>query len=477
MSKAIKNPRNGCALHGALQTVKEIEGVVPVVHANAGCGVINALANKTLGTGEGRYSGFAIPGTTVQERHVIFGGASRLREQIKNTIKVVNGQLFVILNSCESAMVGDDVDAMTREIVEQNEPVVNTLVAGFNGDTHYGYEHVLADILRSIDSVKNNEKNTDIKLVNIFGIVPDKDAFWQGNLEEIKRIFEGVGLKANLFFGVYGGVTDLENAKNAAVSVVFSRWGELPAKVLKEIHNVPFIIEKSIPTDYLQEKDLIEKLIDYTDISKETIDSFIQSEEKYQKNYLSRIRDDIFELKFGRKVVLVGDEEQVIRYGQIIKNVFGVKPYAGVITDVYKKDEEHIADNTEHVKSILENIFITSDQKDIDDIIRKSGADIVIGSSLEKQITNKVKATLIEFSYPIYHRSILNQPLAGTRGQIRFIQEYITVGKENDIQKKLELKNYLREVKGEKYEKKETIIRGGDFISFNDESFDRMLVK
>ena len=45
MSDVIKNPRNGCALHGALQTIQEIEGVVPVVHANAGCGVINYLAN------------------------------------------------------------------------------------------------------------------------------------------------------------------------------------------------------------------------------------------------------------------------------------------------------------------------------------------------------------------------------------------------------------------------------------------------
>ena len=42
MSEVIKNPRNGCGLHGALQTVQEINGVVPVVHGNPGCGVINS---------------------------------------------------------------------------------------------------------------------------------------------------------------------------------------------------------------------------------------------------------------------------------------------------------------------------------------------------------------------------------------------------------------------------------------------------
>ena len=71
MADIIKNPRNGCALHGALQTVQEINSVVPIVHANAGCGVINYLANSKTTGGSARYSGYSIPGTAAQERHVI----------------------------------------------------------------------------------------------------------------------------------------------------------------------------------------------------------------------------------------------------------------------------------------------------------------------------------------------------------------------------------------------------------------------
>ena len=105
MSSIIKNPRNGCALHGALQTVQEIRGVVPVVHANAGCGVINYLANSKSSGGNSKFSGYSIPGTSAQERHVIFGGASRLREQIKNTIKVVDGDNFVVATPPRSQLV------------------------------------------------------------------------------------------------------------------------------------------------------------------------------------------------------------------------------------------------------------------------------------------------------------------------------------------------------------------------------------
>ena len=449
MSNVIKNPRNGCALHGALQTVQEIDGAVPVVHANAGCGVINYLANKTVGNGVSRYSGFATPGTAVQERHVIFGGASRLREQIKNTIKVVNGDLYVILNSCESAMVGDDVDAMTREIVEQGAPVVDTLIAGFNGGSHFGYEHVIYDILKSIDGVKKNEQNTDEKLINIFGIVPDKDPYWQGNLEEIRRIFEGVGLKANLIFGVYGGVEDLVNAKNAVASVVFSRWGELPAKLLKERFDVPYISFCSLPSFVSDERELIEKVSEYTKIDSDVKENFLEREERYEKNYLSRIRDDIIEYDLGKRTLIVGDEEQVIRYGKFFRQVFGARIVGAVLTDALKKDEEHKTDNSEILEAIAEKIYITSDEKDIEDIIKRSGAEVVIGSSLEKKITESNNVSLLEFSYPIYHRAILNQTTVGVRGAVEFVSDYITTVKQAEKEKSEVLHEYLKQLKNQ----------------------------
>ena len=440
MSDIIKNPRNGCALHGALQTVQEIQGIVPVVHANAGCGVINYLAGKTQGNGFGRYSGFATPGTAAQERHVIFGGASRLREQIKNTIKVVNGDLYVILNSCESAMVGDDVDAMTREIVEQGEPVVDTLVAGFNGGSHYGYERVLADILKSIDGVKKDERNPQSNLINIFGIIPEKDLFWQGNLEEIKRILEGAGLKANLFFGVNGSVSDLVNAKNAAASLVFGRWGELPAKVLKEKYDIPYLIESSLPVNSDDEKKLIERLSGIVSTDKEKAEEFIRHEKEYEDYYLSRIRDDIFEYDFGQRTVIVGDEEQVIRLGKIFNEYLGKQVVAAVVTDALKKDEEHDTDNTELLNQTAEKIYITSDEKEIEDVIKRTKAEAVIGSSLERRVTDKHDISLLELSFPVYQKSILNRKSAGINGLIEILEDYIDVIKKDQLLKKEKLR-------------------------------------
>ena len=444
MSDIIKNPRNGCALHGALKTVQEIKGAVPVIHANAGCGVIEYLANKASSGGNSRYSGYSVPGTAIQDRHVIFGGASRLREQIKNTIKVVNGDLYVILNSCESAMVGDDVDAMTREIVDQGEPVVDTLVAGFNGGEHYGYEHVMADILSGIDGVKKSEKNTDPKLVNILGIVPGKDPYWQGNLEEIKRILEGFGLRVNTFFGSYGGVEDLVNAKNAVLSIVFSRWGELPAELLKEKYGIPVLLRPSLPVGVKQVRDLANSIVELIDIDKDEVDSFLEKEEKYEKDLLYKAREDMIENDLSGTAVLIGDEEQVIRLGAFLTEILGLEINAVVITDLLKTDEEHKSDNTEFLKNIAGNIYITADQKKIEDIIRSEKPEVIFGSSLEKKIADKFDIPIIEISYPVFEKLILNQASAGIKGELSFIEEYVTVAHKYKAEKKRKLLSYIR---------------------------------
>ena len=449
MADIIKNPRNGCALHGALQTVQEIDGVVPVVHANAGCGVINYLANSNASGGNPRFSGYSTPGTAAQERHVIFGGASRLREQIKNTIKVVDGALYVILNSCESAMVGDDVDAMTREIVEQGEPVVDTLIAGFNGGAHYGYEHVLADIFKQIYEVKKSELDKNPLLVNIFGIIPGKDVNWQGNLEEITRILNGVGLTANVFFGALGGTKDLENARNAALSISFGRWGELPAKVLNEKYGIPIIQRAALPINSIEEKELIDLVGQNIQLDQNLVDEFVAKEEAYERSYLGRVRDEIIENTIGKSVALIGDEEQVIRLGRLAKDVLGADVVAAVLTDTLKKDEEHDLNTTEIIASITNNVYKTSDQKDIDDIIRQSKAQLVIGSSLERHITDTTGAALVEASYPVYHKSILNQSAVGIRGSVSFISEFLTVAKQAEKEKKFDTLAYIKQLKGQ----------------------------
>ena len=77
--------------------------------------------------------------------------------------------------------------------------------------------------------------------------------------------------------------------------------------------------------------------------------------------------------------------------------------------------------------------------------IKKSGVYKTVTDSL-----NKAGIPLIEASYPIYHKSILNQSTSGVRGAVEFVSNYLTTVKQDEKEKSEELYNYLKQLKGQK---------------------------
>ena len=429
MQTVIRNPRNGCALHGAIQTIEEIRGVVPIVHSNAGCTIQNYLANKASGLGNGYVSGASIPSTSVQERHVIFGGASRLREQIKKTIKVVNGDLYLVLNSCESAMVGDDIAAMTKEVVEQGEAVIDCLHAGFHGDSHYGYENVVTDIIKKLPTVKKTEGEKEANLVNLFGILPQKDIYFKGDLAEIKRILEGIGLKVNTFFGPQNGVEEFKNAPNAALNLVFSKWGIKPAEKLEELYGIPKLVFSSVPVGIKEVRDFVEKVAGSLNLQEETVNTFLQKEEETFRYYFQGIADSFFEEQVGKVIALVGDESTVLRIGTFVKEYLGAIIDVAVVTDGFPGEDGKIK-KSEELKALANEVYFTQDGREIDNILVHSDVELILGSSLEEGAAKKKETVNLEISYPVYHKAILNKTYAGVNGALALTEDYISKVKE-----------------------------------------------
>jgi len=187
MSRIIESCRNHCALLGAIQTVRAVEGLLPIVHSTAGCG-----RQEELGLGkQGGYQGqrAALPSSNVREKQIVFGGASRLREQIKNTVKTIEADAYVVLSGCATELVGDDIPAMAKEAREQGYPVLQVAAPGFKGDVHQGYEAVVQGLLAYAVGLAPVQKHTQRGLINLLGIIPGQDVFWQGNLLALKPCF------------------------------------------------------------------------------------------------------------------------------------------------------------------------------------------------------------------------------------------------------------------------------------------------
>lgn len=445
MAEVIKKPRNGCVLHGAVTTVEEIKGAVPIIHSIAGCAVQNYLANKVNGLGNSITSGFSAPGTAVQERHIIFGGASRLREQLKNTFKVVNGDLFVVLNGCESAMVGDDVDAMTREPAGQGDPVLDSILTGFHGNKHLGYAQVLTDIIQKLPQIRKEEPRKDDRLVNILGIIPKQDIFYKGELAEIKRILEGVGLKAHTFFGPQNGVEEFAHAKDAAVTLVFSQWGVLPAEKLKELYDIPVLRFDCIPAGFEEISELVKAVAQVTGIKEADYQDFLEQEKAEFGYYMERLEEEFYEEQVIRNIAVVGDERIVYQISGYLRKYLGARIDTAVITDFVPSEDLSEKKKKELLEGLAEEVYLTTDGKEIEQILLHSNAEIVLGSSLEESAAQEKGAVHLAVSYPVYHQTIINKSYAGISGALSLAEDYFTKVKEYNCRRGELLQKFLRE--------------------------------
>jgi len=315
VSKSIERGRYGCNLHGAIQTITQIQGVVPIVHSTPGCGLQHDIAKKVGSAYAAYVQGYEIPSSNVYEKQVIFGGTSRLREQIKNTVKVMKGDLYVTLSGCESEMVGDDSISMTQEIVDQGEKAINYKAPGFKGDQYIGYEGIVSTLIDKLPGVYENvteEINDNRIQVNILGIIPVQDIYWQGNLDEIQRVLQSLGIEVNKLLGYRQSINNWRRMNTANLNVVVSKWGIESAKKLKKLYHTPYIVVDNLGMGPDAMELLVDQIAKEIPIKVEIARDFLRAEKERFRYALEQIAEYYYDYDFPKSVVIVGDESTTI---------------------------------------------------------------------------------------------------------------------------------------------------------------------
>lgn len=163
---------------------------------------------------------------------------------------MLDADLYVVLSGCATELVGDDIPAMTKEAQEQKYPVINVQAPGFKGDIHYGYEITVRTLIEQLPKIYEVSSKREKEFVNIFGIIPNQDVFWQGNLFELKRILESIGLRVNTLFGFEQGIEKWQQIPNAGLNLVFSSRGIRAVEYLKDKYNIPYLNFNSLPVGF-----------------------------------------------------------------------------------------------------------------------------------------------------------------------------------------------------------------------------------
>lgn len=428
MLKFIEQPRYSCAI-GAQQTVVAIKRGVPILHAGPGC---SSKVSSLIGQGEGYAGGNTIPCTNAGEAEVVYGGEGRLRNVVDGAFKVIDADLYVILTGCTSDIVGDDVGRVTVEYQAQGRPIVYAETGGFKSNNYVSHEAVVNAIIDQYVDVHNKGGNIQKGLVNVFATVPYQDPYWNGNLEEIKRILEGIGLKVNILFGNgSGGVEEWKTIPDAEFNILINTWTGLGiVKHLQEKYRTPYVHFPYLPIGGIETTRFLKQVAGFGKLDSKKVEAFIQKEEEKYYSFIERTADFMLEFRYGipRRFYTILDAAYSIGFSKFLLNELGIIPAKQyVIDDTPEEFREEIKKLFAGISDLRSaEVAFSIDGGAIQQEIRaepQKNRAIILGSGWERDLASDIKADLLIISAPVTYRLVLNCGYAGYNGGLRTIED------------------------------------------------------
>jgi nitrogenase molybdenum-iron protein alpha chain len=192
-----------------------VRDAVLIQHSPIGCGAGQVIYNSIY------RNGLAIRGLPVQNLHLIstnlkesdmvFGGVDKLERSIRDAWERHSPKAIFIATSCASAIIGDDIESVTRKLErELGIPVIPLHCEGFKSK-HWstGFDATQHGILRQI--VRKNPAKKQEDLVNVINL-------WGSDV--FTPMLGALGLRVNYVVDL-STVEDLAQLSEAAATVGF----------------------------------------------------------------------------------------------------------------------------------------------------------------------------------------------------------------------------------------------------------------
>ncbi|MDR1930908.1 MAG: nitrogenase molybdenum-iron protein, alpha and beta chain [Treponema sp.] len=423
MSVILENPHGSCALGGANATLSAIRRVVPIFHSGPGCGMQTTAGEASQGSLRLPYfvAYTALPSTNMLEREVIFGGEKKLDEHIAGALDIFDADAFFVLSGCTAGIIGDDLQSVVQKYREKGAPVYAVNSAGFLGESYRGYEIALKALLDNIVDPQPEGREGD--LVNVLGIMPYHDPYWEGNFEEILRLLNKLGLRGNTFFSHNQGIADIRRSSRAALNIILHPWllKDAAAEYLSRF-GIPSLRWSGTPLGATDTGAFLRAVGEAAGRSGEA-EALIEEEERYLYRYM----ETGLGLQSWRRFAVVGESANVVPITRFLANDYGFTPEAAILTDVVfrPEDKKRIEDQLLHLESVRPpQVFYSGDQWEINQTLEKfPETTLLIGSTNEGEYAMKHQIQHFIACYPNTERLIYNRSCAGYRGALTFMED------------------------------------------------------
>lgn len=445
MTDTHDHDRNGCALHGTLRLLDSIGSVVPILHASAGCSIGAWASEDSLGISLGGkgYRHRETSATLLQEKQVVFGGTSRLREQIKNTVKVVDGEVYAVVTGCVPEVIGDDVLAMVKEAREQEFPVVSLSSPGFLGNAWRGYANACRNLLLQLTDAGVRSQQ-DQRLVSLLGIAPGLDVSWDGDLLEIEAILARVGVRSLRLVGYGQSPKHWSRAAESAASVALSPWAEPGARALQERFSSPVVELGWLPVGSRDAGLLLARLQPILGLSPELVAQAREVLDDELRYFISKASSVLLTGDIQKRVAIVAGTASAVGIARFLAGTLGQLCEEVIISD--DPDESH---RTAIVQAVHEcapaaHVTFLSQLFEIERLLSKAEPEIILGSSLEVGIAERLSVPHLEISGPLGKHAFLQRAYAGVRGAVALTEDYISAFANSSYQRSLKRKDDIK---------------------------------
>ena len=428
----ISDVRYACAV-GATNTVVAIKGAVPIANCSPGC-QLKTTAMLTFENGfQGSIAagGGNMPSANSTENDVVFGGIKTLDELIKSTLKIYEGDLFVVLTGCVGELIGDNVPDLVSNYQRAGYPIVYANTAGFKGNNLYGHEVVVDAIIDQFVGEYQGEKKKG--LINLWFETPYYNHNWRGDYQELARILRGAGFEVNVLFGAENpGVEAWKRIPQAQFNLVVSPWvGIKNAEHLQKKYNQPYLHIPEIPVGEEATAKFIRQVVEYAGIDKAQSEQFIRQEADIYYYYLEHFSEFFAEYWYGMpsEFVVTADAAYALAYSKFLADQIGLIPKKVMITD--NTPEKYRPAITEYFKNnISEGVSIDVEfeedgylvEKKIESVEFTSGKPLILGSSWELTLADKKGALFFEVATPSSETLVINRSHIGYRGALQFLE-------------------------------------------------------
>jgi nitrogenase molybdenum-iron protein beta chain len=436
-TNSIEQVRYACSI-GAMLSVSAIPGAIPIAHCGPGCAgkQYESLATANGHQGRGFGGGSIVPSTNATEREAVFGGEERLDELIESTLKLIKSDLFVVVTGCIADLVGDDVGSVVGRYQRQGVPIVFAETGGFKGNNFTGHEVVTRAIIdQYVGDYAGPHKPGS---VNVWSLLPYQNTFWRGDLTEIKRILEGIGLRVNILFGpTSSGVSEWKNIPKAQFNLVLSPWlGLETARHLEEKYGQPFLHVPVIPIGAKETTAFLRKVAEFAGVARTKAEAFIRQEEALYYNYLGNFADfyagfRYAGVRFGLPVrfAVAGDSAYNLAITKFSVNQLGLIPTTQIVTEnppepyraAIREEYLHIAEDVSTDVVFEEDGFLIHERLRSTDFANTPA--FIFGTTWESDLAREISGVLVEIGFPTAYEVVLARTYVGYQGGLAFLEK------------------------------------------------------